>query len=311
VWPDGWWYLGTLEYGGGDYTSAAVALSRYIDLTPNAGPAMALRGLCEFELNQYPQALQDLEHGVALGAANQPRNAGIIFYHQSLLLTRLGRFEEALEKYSVMIKHGEVSEDIICGIGTASLRLPLFPKQVDAAQRPLVCMVGRASAAVVSGNLADGDRAFSEVFQRFPGTPNLHYSYGYLLSTINPQHAIAQLKQELEISPHSASAHAMLAWVLGIQGDFALALPYARQAAEQDPSLAIGQLVLGRDLIETGDPASGLPHLDAVLKGDPNNLEAHLALAKAYSKMGRRDEARRERLLCLSLSRQGKADANL
>src|SRR5579883_929590 len=59
-WPDGWWYLGTLEYGAGDYAPATEALSRYIELTPKAGPALALRGLCEFELGQYPHALQDL-----------------------------------------------------------------------------------------------------------------------------------------------------------------------------------------------------------------------------------------------------------
>ena len=68
----------------------------------------------------------------------------------------------------------------------------------------------------------------------------------------------------------------------------------------------MGQLVYGRALVETGDIRAGLPHLEDVLRTEPANLsEAHLTLAKAYSKLGRSDDARRERLLCLSISQQG------
>jgi len=43
-WPEGWWYLGSLQYGAGSYSDARDALSRYIELTPSAGAAMAVRG---------------------------------------------------------------------------------------------------------------------------------------------------------------------------------------------------------------------------------------------------------------------------
>jgi tetratricopeptide (TPR) repeat protein len=311
AWPDGWWYLGTLEYGASNYVPAADALSRYIELTPAAGPALALRGLCEFELGQYAQALQDLEHGIALGAANQPRNGGIIFYHEAILLTRLGRFEEALEKFTVIVKHGNTGDDVTDGVGLAALRMPILPSQIDPSGLHLASLVGSASTSVMNGDLNAASQAFSDIFQRFPATPNLHYSYGYLLSTVDPQQAIFEFRKELDISPSSAIAHSMLAWTLGLEGDFAGALPYATKAVEEDPSLAIGQLALGRDLIEDGDIQAGLPHLEAVLQGDPNNLEAHLALVKAYSRLGRKDDARKERLLCLTLTSQHRtADAN-
>src|ERR1039458_9303236 len=127
-WPDGWWYLGSLQYGVNAYAPAIEALTHYIELTPDAGPARALRGLCEFEVGQYPQSLQDLQQGIALGAANQPRNAGIVLYHEALLLTRLGRFEEALGKYAVMVRHGTINEDVTNGIGLSGLRMPILPK---------------------------------------------------------------------------------------------------------------------------------------------------------------------------------------
>ncbi len=77
------------------------------------------------------------------------------------------------------------------------------------------------------------------------------------------------------------------------------ALPNARKAAEEEPGVATAQLVLGRSLVETGDVQGGMPHLERALQIEPDNLETHLALVKAYSKAGRTQEAQRERLECL------------
>jgi Flp pilus assembly protein TadD len=63
--------------------------------------------------------------------------------------------------------------------------------------------------------------------------------------------------------------------------------------------VATAQLVLGRSLVGTGDVKSGLAHLEAALRIEPNNLETHLALAHAYAKAGRDKDARRERMECL------------
>ncbi len=306
-WPDGWWYLGSLQYATNTYAPAVDALSHYIQLTPHAGPALALRGLSEFEQGNYPESLRDLQQGIAFGAANQPRNAGIILYHEALLLTHAGRFEEALGQYTLMVKHGSVNDDVLTGIGLAGLRMPIFPQNIDPAQADMLSMVGRAASDVMSGDLPAAHQAFLAVFQRFPTTPNLHYLYGYLLFTADPDQAIAQFRDELTISPASATTHAMLAWAYGLRSDYTSSLPNAQKAVQEDPSLTMAQLVLGRAMIETGDVTGGLPHLQAVLSSEPQSLEAHLALAKAYSKLGRADDARQERLECLALSGQGAA----
>ena len=88
--PDAWWFLGSLQYSTGAYAPARDALSHYLQLTPNAAPAFALRGLCSFELGEYPQSLSDIQRGISLGAANQSRNEQILRYHEGLLMTRLG-----------------------------------------------------------------------------------------------------------------------------------------------------------------------------------------------------------------------------
>lgn len=308
-WGLGWWYLGTLQYGASAYAPAADALTHYLDLTPNAGPAFALRGQCEFEEGQFPESLKDLQQALALGAANDPRNSGIIHFHEALALTRLGRFEEALGQFTILIQHGVLSDsaihdDVISGLGLAGLRMPILPKEIDPAKQELITATGQAAATVISGDFAVGRQAFDEIFTRFPATAYLHYLDGYLLFETYPNEAIAQFQKELQVFPSSAVAHAMLAWALGMQGEFAAALPNAQESVAEDPSLPLAQLVLGRDLLETGDVKGGLPHLEAVLKTEPQNLEAHLALAKAYSILGRKDDARRERLTCLDLTQK-------
>jgi Tfp pilus assembly protein PilF len=82
------------------------------------------------------------------------------------------------------------------------------------------------------------------------------------------------------------------------------ALPEARKAAEQAPTLPMAQLSLGRSLLETGDPKSATQVLEKALALDPQNLEIHIALARAYSETGREQDARRERLACLAMTEQ-------
>jgi tetratricopeptide (TPR) repeat protein len=311
-WPDGWWYIGTLEYGADNYLPAISALDRYIALTPKAGPAYALRGLCEFEASQFSQSLQDLQTSVALGAAAQPRNAAIIVYHEALALARLGRYEEALGQYTQLVKQSSTAPDLIAAVGLAGLRMPIFPKEMDPPQATIISSVGLAASEYMRGDTSGAARDFQALFKQNPALPNLHYLYGYLLFSTDPQGGIAQFKEELAVSPSSAVTHAMLAWAYGLQGDYAASLPNARSAVTEDPSLPMAQLVLGRALVETGDPSAGLAHLEAVVASDPQNLEAHLALVKAYSKLGRNEDARQERLQCLAISGQGvPADASM
>ncbi len=308
-WPDGWWFLGILQYDANQYVPARDALNRYLQLTPDAAPALALRGLCEFNTGEYQQSLEDLELGVSHGAANQPKNARIIFYHEALALLRLGRFEESLGKFTLLAKqgtdNGTDNRDLTMGIALAGLRMNVLPAEAPAAQAQMLSSIGQAALLLMNENYDGGRAAFEALFIQYPHSPGIHYLYGYLIFATKPEEAVEQFRKELEISPQSANAHAMCAWALEFQGDYAAALVEAAKASTEDPSLAMGQLVYGRALVETGDSNGGLPHLESVLRTEPGNLEAHLTLAKAYSKLGRSDEARRERLLCLSISQQG------
>jgi tetratricopeptide (TPR) repeat protein len=301
-WAAGWWFLGTLQYGEDQYDAARDALTHYIVLAPPAGPATALRGLCEFEMGQFAESLQDIEAGIAHGALNQPRNTKILLYHEALALNSLGRFEEALGEEKSLAQQSGENPELAVMIGLTGLRRATLPKDVQDSDKSLLSAVGHAAFAMMTGDLEAANVAFHDLFVHYPEQPNLHYLCGYLMLVTDPDGATAEFKQELRVNPKSAIAQAMTAWSLGVQSHYDEALPYARQAVNEDPSMIIGQLVYGRALVETGDPAGGLPHLKNVLDAEPENLEAHMALAKALSKLGRSEEARQQRLLCLSIS---------
>ena len=154
----------------------------------------------------------------------------------------------------------------------------------------------------MAGKESSATQSFSELFWRFPQARNAHFFYGYLLFATDPDAALEQFKNELLASPSNTDAEVMTAWALLLQNRAAEALSYAQEAAEKQSSNPTAELVLGRSLLETGDVNGGMEHLQRVLQMDPNNLEAHLALAKAYSKSGHEEDARRERMLCLQLT---------
>jgi tetratricopeptide (TPR) repeat protein len=305
-WADGWWFIGSLEYGTGAYSAAEENLSHYLELTPNAAPALAIRGLCEFESGEYPKSLGDIERALALGAANQSRNEKILRYHEALLLTRLGRFEDALRSYAFFSRE-DPNPELLVAVGLAGLRTPLLPKELKADEQDVYAAAGKAALDLMRRDKEAARPEFQKIFERTPAVPNAHYLYGYLLYASDPEEAEVELKKELEINPKNAAAEVMLAWIPLMRNDGSDALPYAQKAVAEDPSLASAQLVLGRALTETGDPKDGIEHLEKTAQLQPDNLEVHLALAKAYSKSGRKEDARRERLLCLEMTKNDTA----
>jgi tetratricopeptide (TPR) repeat protein len=298
-WPDGWWFLGMLQYGAGDYANARDALNHYIALMPQAGPALAVRGLCEFETADYRQSLLDIQKGLELGAANQSENEGALRYHLALLLTLNGYFEDALGEYGFFVRSNIAAPEIFMGIGLAGLRIPVLPKDLKADLQAAPLAAGTAGFHAMAGDTEVAQREFQEVFRRFPAAANTHYFWGYLLFVKDPERAAVEFRRELEVAPGNEPAEVMLAWSLLLRNSFAEALPYAEKAAATAPDSSTAQLVLGRALVGTGAVSEGLRHLEAALKLDPENIEIHVALVGVYSRLGRKEDARRERLLCL------------
>lgn len=302
-WQEGWWYLGILQYSSDQFPGAIDAFSHLLRLVPTAVPAMALRGLCEFETAAYDDSLRDLEEAVAHGALNEPRNEQIIRYHLALLFAHTGRFQEALDQYRYFAEHKADAPDLKIGIGLAGMRVATFPKDVSAQDRDVYQAAGNAGYVFLSGDNEQADDLFTQLFVRYPSAPNLHYFYGFLLFPHDQDLAIDQFHSELAVNPGNETANAMLALTLVIAGRFSEALAPAQRAYATAPDMEMAQLALGRSLAETGDKKRGEELLHQVIQHDPNSIEAHLGLVSIYSQSGNREEAARERKVCRDLAK--------
>jgi len=302
-WQEGWWYLGVLQYSSNQFPGAIDSFTHLLQLAPTAVPAMALRGLCEFETAAYDDALRDLEQAVAHGALNQPRNEEIIRFHLAQLLAHAGRFQDALGQYHFFAEHHVDAPDLKIGIALAGMRVPTFPKDVAAQDRDLYQAAGNAGYIFLSGDNEQADDLFTQLFTHFPSAPNLHYFYGFLLFPHDPGLAIDQFQGELAVNPGNETANALLALTLVIAGRFDEALAPAQRAYANAPDTEMSQLALGRSLAETGDTRRGAELLNQVIARDPQSLEAHLGLVSIYSQSGNREEAERERKVCRDLAK--------
>jgi tetratricopeptide (TPR) repeat protein len=302
-WKEGWWYIGVLQYNSGQYAGSIDALNRLLQLVPTAAPAMALRGLCEFETRAYDDSLRDLGSSVDQLPANDPQNEQIIRFHLAQLLTHAGRFQDALDQYRTLAVGHIVAPDLMWGISLAGMRIPRFPWEIPAEDRDLYRAAGTAAYSLLGGDSEKADDLFAGIFAAHPSAPHLHFLYGFLLFPHDPHQAAEQLSRELALNPEDEYANTMFALTLVLSGQFADALEPARRAYAFAPNLEFTQLALGRALAETGDARRGAELLHKVIERDPGNLEAHLGLASIYSQTGNREEADREREVCRELSR--------
>jgi|HubBroStandDraft_1064217.scaffolds.fasta_scaffold03341_4 tetratricopeptide (TPR) repeat protein len=297
-WSEGWFYLGTLYYDSDRYTDAQPAFTQFVKL--EGKPAgWAFLGLCEFETGGYTLAREHMQKALDGGLA--PEIEQVVRFHQTLLLTRLGFFEQALHWYRTLVRRGIHDPTLIAGLGLNSLDKPMLPNETPPDQREFVAAVGRTAYTWMSGDDAKTEAAFHALLEAYPDAPGVHNLYATYLLQSNPDAAQPELRRELQVNPQCVEARAMLALVLLQAGQASDASSYAKKAAGDQPTSALAQYAYGLTL---DDPRQAAEHLEIAERLDPSNFEYHVALAHAYSRSGRNDEARRERKTAIRLARE-------
>jgi len=292
TWEEGWWYLGTLLYELDRYEEARDAFRRFVAIQPKGGAAWALMGLCEFRLREYDLALQHIKRGRLLGLGDSEQLIFVTRYHAALLLTRAGQFEAALEILSYFARTlPNENPSVVEAVGLSSLRMPLLPAEVPADKRDLVLQTGRAAYHQYARRLADAEKEFQEIVTRYAETPNVHYAHGVFLLDAKPEAAPDAFLRELKVSPSHVAANLQLAFIYINAGEHAKALPFAEKAQALAPGSFVARNAIGRVLLETGEVTRAIKELEAGVKLAPDSPEMYFALARAYSRAGRKQDA--------------------
>jgi tetratricopeptide (TPR) repeat protein len=293
-WAEGHWMLGSALYELDRHREARDAFRRVTTLEPESGVALAMKGLCEFQLEHYEVALSDLQKARVLGLHQNAELHRVVLYHVAILMNRMEQYEVAREVLKPFAARGVESPAIIEALGLSMLRLPFLPSEVPPEKREMIRMAGRALSMMMQGKRSVGAlNAFEELVLRYPGEPNVHYALGYYLAGQDPARAAEELKRELRRSPTHHAAMIELTFVLMTLGRFDEAVKYGEGAVDLAPNLFAARNALGRALLEQGEVERAIEQLEAGARLAPDSPDMYFALSRAYRKAGREEDATR------------------
>jgi tetratricopeptide (TPR) repeat protein len=295
AWDEGWWYLATLLYDHDRYAEARDAFAGFLRRRPGAGPAWALRGLCEFQIQEYAASARHLSRWVADGSPGNTETSRVAWYHLSVLRIRDGQFELALDPMTQLCRSGSESPEIVRAAGLMLLRMATFPAEVAGDKAEMVDLAGRAVYSWLAVKVDEAQARFQDLIRRFPEAPNAHYCYGLFLMVQDPEAALAQFRAEMEVQPGSVYPRLETAFELLKRGDFAGARPYAAEAVKLAPDLFAAHNALGRVLVESDDLPRGIEELEKAARLAPDSPEMFYSLGQAYSRAGRPEDAEKAR----------------
>jgi tetratricopeptide (TPR) repeat protein len=296
TWEDGWWALGTIHYARDQFAEARDEFRRLTSLQPNIGAPWTMLGLSEFQLKQYDDAFSHLRRAAELHSGQDQAIADEGNFRLALLLTRNQQFEASMKILALFAQRNMNDARFIEAMGIAALRKPVLPSESVPTERQLIMDTGRVLYDASALRTTEAGAEFKILVDKYPETPNIHYLYGSFLLYADSENALVEMKKELEISPAHVPAMVTIANEYIQRKDYQAALPYAQKAVELEPQSFPAHVMLGRVFSEGGvDPERGVQELETARKLAPTSPQVRIALATAYAKVGRKEDAARER----------------
>ncbi len=198
-------------------------------------------------------------------------------------------------------------------------------------------LIHQANMLRESGHLAEAVPLLRQLIVKEPGMESLYAKLGQSLMLMQEYaQAVPVMRKLVELNPNSADAHFQLGGALVAAQDFAAAVPELEaaiakvprwdrarlvlanayghtnrmpdaikqyeQILEKSPDDYFANLLLGRALMSSGDATGAVPRLKKAAAAQPKTPEPHVALSKAYLKMGRFDDAAQEQFEAQQLS---------
>ncbi len=311
-WSEGWWSLGTIFYDRDEYAPAASAFQKVIALDPKQGTAMAMRGLCEFELGHDDNALRNIEASKSVGILEDPQLRQVVLFREGVLLQRAGRFEGAQKALSSLCLSGVKSEELAHTFGMVALRMR--DREPPAAGTPgaeIVEHMGRGACLAAQKSYDTARQEFDLVIAKYPNHPFVHFAYGRMLIDAKDRaSAIREFQQEITEAPDSVLARLQVA-AAEYKVDSAAGLPYAQEAVRLAPQQPLANYMLGLLLLDLGDYQKAIPQLEIARKAFPQEAKIDWSLAAAYAHASRPQDAAQARATFVRLNQAAsKASAN-
>ena len=296
-WSEGWWDLGSLFYDEDRFPEATTAFQRFIAITRKPGPAYAFLALCEYETRSYDQSLHHFRAWASSGWAGTPELTDVALFHFALLLTRQGRFIEALYLLTTEVQRRGRSPALAEAMGLASLQMKYLPEDYPPEQREMVWLAGNSAlyAALPPNDFARADEYADRLSARYDLAANVHYYIGTLRNFEGKkEEAEKEFRRELELYPQDVGALLGVARI-DLEADKpGEAEELAKRATELEPKNPETHHVLGRVLMATDRLKESASELEAAKNLAPDGATIRSHLAMVYLRLGRKTEAKAE-----------------
>jgi len=156
--------------------------------------------------------------------------------------------------------------------------------------------LGTADAAL--GNFTEAIKAKRKAVELAPDSPNLHFELGSVLVRAQDfEAAIPELEGVVKEMPGSWKARMLLAFAYSRTDRLPQAISECEKVLAVLPEQFGANLMLGRLLVRSGKAEAALPRLSKAASLRPQAPDPHMALAEAYAKLGRNDDAEREQAM--------------
>lgn len=302
---EAWWYLGLCLYDRERYSEAEAAFAQLTRIHPDRGAGWAMRGLCQYRTRQYTPALDSLRRAHALGLPPSEELMKVARYHLAVLLNHAGEHEIATGLLMSFVAQNAVTPLVKQAAGQAALRIGSIPDELPSGDRDAVRLAGEAAVLAWQKRVAAARKPAGELIERFPTRPNVHYLMGYLLLLENRPESIAWFEKELAVSPAHVPARLQIAYEHLRRGEAAKGLPFAERAVKLAPDNFLARDIAGRLYLDLGRIPDSIRELETAVRLAPNSAEAHLHLATAYNRAGRKQDAARHRAIFERLNKGG------
>ena len=298
--------LGLIYFQQGKFADAIAPLREAIRLKPTLPKVDALLAMSLSELGKYEEALP-----VLTKAFSQPadpvlrRMAGL---HLQRAYTGLGRDADAVDVALRLSRLYPDDPEVLYHSGRLFANFAYLQTMRLATVAPdSVWLHQAAGEANESQGLYDAAiREYRQVLTAAPRRPGIHFRIGRVLlqrskgDASSPEmpgdagEARKEFEAELALDPTNANAAYELAEMQRKAGELEPARTLFEQALSHYPTFEQALVGLGRTLVALGRPAEGLPHLQAALKGNPENEVAHFQAAQAYRALGNSADQEKE-----------------
>lgn len=234
-----------------------------------------LLGDCYFRLGEYKKAV-DL-----LGPfeTTHPQEWALIYLY-GMSLIRDGQVEKGEVEVNKILSHGNSAEAHL--------------------------MLGAARLAIYDN--AGAIDELSTAIKLNAKLPMVHYLYGRALLTLGHRDdAMKQFREELAIDPNEFDPNLYLGVLLNQSEEYKEAKAYLVRALQVRPGDPAARFQMALGEIGTGDLEQARMRLEAIIRENPDFLDAHVSLAQVFYRLRMKSNGDHERTIIAKLNAEQQA----